>query len=1107
MSKQPAAASKSLLLDYVSQFQPLALYRSLENKDFTVSAATAVSILLKIMVILSTGLITLSMTAVHEGAIPMVLQNNFLDDNTTLASAGTLPRYFMLGFQDDTVEYPPGISKDFAFQTVETSFPPTAQIQVTVDGLTNSLQCEPAILELNEARDAGSGKISKVNLTITTPSCEIAEVEMRGPDDVSEDELPYSTTFGQFSEVQCDGTTDDGGRRVLVWFGQMEWFADETISTDCTKYCSGKRTRGRLLHSAQLLCRPTYDISKVDIINNGTETQTVTLSHSSGTQNRTLDHVTPWSIMRALYEAFDATSGGSKWRESFNLGGEIIDVDSYTRVLLQSQLPAGTNAPSLYDLNLLEAMAQSFYRQFGAIIARQSLLKTERIKTTGSALFMRSRLIVQSWSGQWMAGLAAACLLLTLTTTLMAPKHGILPCSPGTLFGLAVIVSHSTKPLIRLREAGDADSESLSQSLQSSTFQSGIVHTSSSRPSQFAIQDTAGIEVDKEAQPFRQSRSSHTHPALLHPWVRLTLCVAFFAVVAALEVTLQESNKKEGLGNVSDDTYIHYLWTAMPALLLEGFLLVISSMDFNIRSLAPHLILRDIVTTEVFMNAELLDMSTPWATYKEVRLRSLGAFATTSALLIASFFTIFSSSLFQATSLKQIGPIALEMQNFVASNSFNGSAFSRGGITASLILEGNLSYPKFTYEDLVFPQMLPVGLMTRDSISNSSSLSTRALVPAVRTHLTCHMYNSSSVHVPEYDGSNDGLPLYIHVDGTTCDQASGGKVLFYNVTDIRDMNVSYFGLGVDVDTSVESCSDLFYVWGRLDYASDTPLQHAAAISCKETFEVVDVDVEFVGADLAIDPLRPPKPLEGTARKSTVSADRLQSSLYSYIPSVARTDMISRVFALLTTSRWAIPLSMLGDPAHDLEVAAALKFQHGILAAQALNSNRKPPLNVSATEARIVSTAMPSGRDGARYTYGATVTDGAGRRRVVQDGPSTRVLQALLFATALLMLLSWACYLRTDLLPPRSPTTVAGAVALLAGGNLLDLLPEDAEWRSKTDIMEALGRQTKFLLCWDRMPDAERIAEGSENENGVSRFGIFAMPPDEGTGSEASLEQR
>lgn len=112
--------------------------------------------------------------------------------------------------------------------------------------------------------------------------------------------------------------------------------------------------------------------------------------------------------------------------------------------------------------------------------------------------------------------------------------------------------------------------------------------------------------------------------------------------------------------------------------------------------------------------------------------------------------------------------------------------------------------------------------------------------------------------------------------------------------------------------------------------------------------------------------------------------------------------------------------------------------------------------------------------------------------------------ALLLAAAVLLLLGWATLPRTNVLPDRSPTTVAGAVALLAGGNLLERLPGDVEWRNKEDIRDALGRGTKLWLGWGLMPDEEGIAMGNENENGVSRFGIFAMPPDEETGSEASL---
>ncbi|KAH8756681.1 hypothetical protein F5883DRAFT_352996, partial [Diaporthe sp. PMI_573] len=952
MSKKPTAASRSLLLDYVSQFQPFTIYRSLRNQDFTVSAASLVSVLLKIMIILSTGLITLSLTAVNESEIPMVLQNSFLDDDTMLKSAGTLPRYFMLGLLNDTVDYPPGISKDFAFQTVETSLPTTAQIQVTLDGLTNSLACEPANLVLNEARQAGFyNRIGSTNLTITAPSCNITEAEVFGPNDADEDELPYSPLFGQFSQVQCDGATDDAGNRVLVWFGQMEWFTDETINSTCRRRCSGSRTRGRLIDSAQLLCSPTYDIVKVDLAKNGTEMQTVELSRSDAAENRTLDHVTPWSIMKAHYESFSSSDGTSIGRETFELGNKAIDVDPYTRIILDSQLPAGTDASSLYDLGLLERMAQSYYRQFGAIIARQSLMQTVPISTTGSALVMRNRLMVRSWSGQWMAGLAAACLVLTAMMVLMAPRRGILPCSPSALSGVAALVSHSPELLIKLRDAGDADEKCLSRLLKSSECQSRIVHNTMSGQPQFTIQDTAELDMEKDTQAFQQSRSPHAHPGLLHPWTRLALCVVLFGVVAALEVTLRESKNKDGLGDVGDDTYIHYLWTSMPALLLECLVLMISSMDFTIRSLAPYIILNNVVTTDVFLDLELLDMSTPWAIYKEARLRSPGAIATTMTLLIASFFTIFSSSLFQATSLPQTSSTGLEMQSFFANDSLDTGDFSQSGTTSSLILEGNLSYPRFTYEDLVFPQLLPVPLKAGDSMSNSSSLSTSTQIPALRARLTCRMYDSSSIstNLTMIDPYSDIYhnPLGITVEGETCGLCPECEFARNNVFMDTRANASYFGIGSDLNAAVKSCSDYFYTWGRLDYSANPPVQHVAAIGCNETIEAVDVAVEFTGADLDIDPQSPPRPLEATARNSTVLVNG-SSSLYYHIPSLASTELFSNSFALLTTSRFAIPLSALGDPSSDEEVAAALRFQHGVLTAQALHANRAPPANVSAT---------------------------------------------------------------------------------------------------------------------------------------------------------------
>lgn len=62
LMQQPMDAKGTLLLDYVSDFQILVVFKALRNKDWTVSIACTVSLLIKVLIVISTGLITLSWT-------------------------------------------------------------------------------------------------------------------------------------------------------------------------------------------------------------------------------------------------------------------------------------------------------------------------------------------------------------------------------------------------------------------------------------------------------------------------------------------------------------------------------------------------------------------------------------------------------------------------------------------------------------------------------------------------------------------------------------------------------------------------------------------------------------------------------------------------------------------------------------------------------------------------------------------------------------------------------------------------------------------------------------------------------------------------------------
>ncbi|KAK6217817.1 hypothetical protein LQW54_003105 [Pestalotiopsis sp. IQ-011] len=192
---------------------------------------------------------------------------------------------------------------------------------------------------------------------------------------------------------------------------------------------------------------------------------------------------------------------------------------------------------------------------------------------------------------------------------------------------------------------------------------------------------------------------------------------------------------------------------------------------------------------------------------------------------------------------------------------------------------------------------------------------------------------------------------------------------------------------------------------------------------------------------------------------------------------------------LVTSRYAIPIDYLGDPAQVTAVEDAILFQHGIIAAQYISRNF--PLNVSfdSTEAPNVTLfpTLSNPIDGAVDTgvYKATATDSHGAQRVVQDPVATRLLQALLLATLLLTLAGWVLGAWKPVLP-RPPTSIASVLALLAGGGLLEHMYERGKGDCLTleEAMPCFDENCSFRLDWGKGNDDGRDAP--------QRFGIWVV---------------
>ncbi|ETS75935.1 hypothetical protein PFICI_12879 [Pestalotiopsis fici W106-1] len=183
----------------------------------------------------------------------------------------------------------------------------------------------------------------------------------------------------------------------------------------------------------------------------------------------------------------------------------------------------------------------------------------------------------------------------------------------------------------------------------------------------------------------------------------------------------------------------------------------------------------------------------------------------------------------------------------------------------------------------------------------------------------------------------------------------------------------------------------------------------------------------------------PKPLnqppEIFRHGTLASFDR--KTLYDRIaPLAAPNDtLFDNFFAALVTSRYAIPISIISNPTQSKVVIDAIRLQHGIIEAQFLSANYRVDMNSpKATENAtnvLIPTLLNGSTTGNSTNYPATVTYPFGRQRIVQDHTATTILEVLLLTILILSALSWWFGPREAALP-RSPTSVASVLALLAG---------------------------------------------------------------------------
>lgn len=570
--------------------------------------------------------------------------------------------------------------------------------------------------------------------------------------------------------------------------------------------------------------------------------------------------------------------------------------------------------------------------------------------------------------------------------------------------------------------------------------------------------------ASKDELEMRDPENSVFRPASLSFTARMVVALVLIAITISLEVTLRISKKNDGLGNVpAGNRYTSYLWTVLPTVIFTLISMYCSSADFDTRCLSPFLHLAQGSSFESSAALDLINKHSLLLFYEELKSRSFEAMASTLAVTITSFLTIFSAGLFTGVSFATTIPSQVDVADFIwcrTSGVFGNDVIDYSLATAALVFDANLTYPAFTYEDLVLPNItVDQEFLTRHPNSSNVEFSV-TLLAARPSFASCRLYNSSQIRLDFASWSEDGISVAIEPEqcfGNSTAEPWNMKVevVAHETGSWYDIKSSlpslpphaYFGVGVGNDKCYgQGCSQRLWAWGRwtseAGNGSFPQVLSVSALGCNESMEVVDVSATLFGSNLVIDLRTPPITNESSA--TTVVMRKWRGGYGDLYDSISKmsTNMTDRIFdtffTLLTTSRYAVTLEMVGDRSQASAVADAVQFQHRALVTQLTAASRRLELYANDTLMREMHYEIVPGTN-ATSSYNVTASIPSSRHRVVQDKLSTRFLQGLLVAALICCLANWYFIHSTGRcqMIPRKPTTIANVTALLANGNLIE----------------------------------------------------------------------
>lgn len=1085
---------------------------------------------LKLAIIASTGLLILQPTKMSADDTSFNVGESFNGTGFNASHVTNEPFQRYYGIKTLNLSYPAGTSDSLVIPLFEsvTNQPGTTSLVADVEGFATFLDCE--VVKPTRGAEFQAPWIALLEefytVNIETPSCNISGVMVgQGPKEV--DDLTYDIEYRNLQQYQgwwgnytCNSGVDvDNFRPGAAPIDPGLKDHRLVITTSLVKWNQTNYPRRTWLDQyTTLLCNASHEINQYRVTRSLSDElagKPVQASRSDSGNSRNIPEISPLDIMLAVKQATKGAplgyagvthQAGSQYSSNALASSKYKLPDQF--FLLLQNMKGDADIDAFMDPTLLKLYATKAFTGIFTQIVHDNLLEASNRSVIGIVLYEAQRLQAEPLS----FGIMLSCLIIASVITILlvqlAPRN-VVPRNPQSIGASATLLAASHDFRQNLLRPGSDTSLKLEQILSQSRFQ---IHATKHRfqiiptQSRKAIgTDTVDQTIDKKLQPPKRWTTM-----ALDTWYAILAIALPVVTIIALQVVQSVSDTRDGFMDVSEDSAYKAWYIYIPALVLAGEATIYASLQFSTALLAPLLKMRyRTAPARQSLSSDLVSQTYFEALYHSVRSGYTSSAASIIAAFVGIFLTTVSSGLYHIENVPLSQPMEVILQD-VFNLSTNNPALSPGdnfaGAVTGLIFEKNLSFPQWTYEDMVFPQVQLHTSNKHVPLSPQNS-SVSIQLPALKPALNCSLEDSSKVvfngiqtqyQTGAYgNGDNQYSVGFTVTPSEICpgyknsqlypQNLTMGVAMPFNGTEIYSggmRDALRWSLYVNASTNQPlpngtQCKSVAFLvmssnssWAKGTNFSTPATKWGSTVSwetqvltCYQIVRQVMTNVTFLMPGFTIDTDHPPVHIGSTATYLPSSAGGVnfnfqteQHMLFEMETNHADLpDQLHPAVYAMVHGAWGTPIKeFFGEDGGSKFYDAANIVWSGYMA-QAININFRQPVDAAAGENKSLI-----------YSGVSLQVD---RGRLKQDAAVKLTLQVML---AVMLVCGIITYLTLDgkRLLLHDPCSIAGMMSLYAGSDLTgreDLIAPGSEWNTVKED-ETMWQGYLFSLGWWKTAD-------------------------------------